>query len=445
MLGFLARKHCEPQCEQRDLVEDVVSESEVGPTDPVREALAVLSAGGMVVVADERDREDEADLIMAAAEVTPERMAFFLRHGSGIVCAPMTDERANALGLPLMVEENTESHGTAFTVTVDHVGVGTGISATDRAATVRALADPATTPDDLARPGHVFPLRARAGGVLKRAGHTEAATDLLSLAGVGDVGVITELVDDSGVPLTGVASRAFAAAHDLPFLHVEDLVRARRRDTTLVTRTGSAELPLAAARFTAHAYTSVLDGVDHLALTLGDVGLASQNPGGALVRVHSECLTGDMLGSQRCDCGHQLHQAIDLIAAEGTGAIVYLRGHEGRGIGLGHKMRAYALQDDGHDTVDANSALGLPVDSREYGVGAAILADLGVRRMRLITNNPHKYVGLAGFDLDIVARVRTSVGVTADNLAYLRTKRDRMGHDLELPAELSVERRHGVG
>jgi 3,4-dihydroxy 2-butanone 4-phosphate synthase/GTP cyclohydrolase II len=334
-----------------------------------------------------------------------------------------------------MVEENTESHGTAFTVTVDHVDVGTGISATDRADTARALADLATTPTDLARPGHVFPLRARAGGVLKRAGHTEAATDLIKLAGVGEVAVITELVDDTGVPLTGAGSRSFAATHDIPFLHIEDLVRARRRDTQLVTRTGSAVLPLAAARFTAHAYTSVLDGVDHLALTLGDVELASDNPQGVLVRVHSECLTGDMFGSRRCDCGHQLEQAVDLIAAEGTGALVYLRGHEGRGIGLAHKMRAYALQDDGKDTVDANAALGLPVDSREYGVGSAILSDLGIRRLRLITNNPHKYVGLAGYDLDIVERVRTTVGVTADNLAYLRTKRDRMGHDLELPAE----------
>jgi 3,4-dihydroxy 2-butanone 4-phosphate synthase/GTP cyclohydrolase II len=406
--------------------------------DPVDQAVATLAAGGMVVVADERDREDEADLIMAAEAVTPERMAFFLRHGSGIVCTPMSDKRANALGLPLMVETNTDSHGTAFTVTVDHIDVGTGISATDRAATVRALADPATTPADLTRPGHVFPLRARAGGVLKRAGHTEAATDLIALAGAGEVGVITELVDDTGVPLTGVASRTFAASHDLPFLHIEDLVRARRRGTRLVTRTGSADLPLRAARFTAHAYTSVLDGVDHLALTLGDVELASGNPGGALVRVHSECLTGDTLGSLRCDCGHQLGQAIDLIAAEGTGALVYLRGHEGRGIGLGHKMRAYALQDDGHDTVDANSALGLPVDSREYGVGAAILSDLGIRRLRLITNNPHKYIGLAGFDLRIVGRVRTAVGVTSDNLAYLRTKRDRMGHDLELPADTDL-------
>ncbi len=408
-------------------------------SDSVDRAVAALAAGGIVVVADERDREDEADLIMAAEAVTPELMAFFLRHGSGIVCTPMSDKRANALGLSLMVEANTESHGTAFTVTVDHVDVGTGISATDRAATVRALADPATTPADLARPGHVFPLRARAGGVLKRAGHTEAAIDLLALAGAGEVGVITELVDDIGVPLSGDRPAAFARAHQLPFLHIEDLVRARRTGEKLITRTGSAGLPLTGGRFTAHAYTSVLDGVEHLALTLGDLELAGQAPAGVLVRVHSECLTGDVLGSQRCDCGHQLQQSIDLISAEGIGALVYLRGHEGRGIGLGHKMRAYALQDDGQDTVDANSALGLPVDSREYGVGAAILADLGIRRLRLITNNPHKYIGLAGFDLGIVGRVRTAGGITSDNLTYLRTKRDRLGHDLELPADLSTD------
>lgn len=403
-------------------------------SESLRAALAELAAGGMVVVADERDRENEADLIMAAAAITPEQMAFYLRHGSGIVCTPMSDARANALGLPLMVEANTESHGTAFTVTVDHVAVGTGISAADRAATVRALADPGTQPADLARPGHVFPLRARAGGVLKRAGHTEATTDLLRMAGAGEVGVITELVSDAGVPLSGNSSSAFARAYGLPFLHVEDLVRARRQQDRLVVSTGCATLPLPAGRFQAHVYTSTLDGIEHLALTIGDLSADARNPEGVLVRVHSECLTGDMLGSRRCDCGHQLDQAVRLIAAEGAGVLVYLRGHEGRGIGLGHKIRAYALQESGQDTVDANTELGLPVDSREYGVGAAILADLGIRRLRLITNNPHKYHGLAGFDLNIVARVRTRAGVTPDNLTYLRTKRDRMGHDLDLPA-----------
>jgi 3,4-dihydroxy 2-butanone 4-phosphate synthase / GTP cyclohydrolase II len=403
-------------------------------TSALQAALAALAEGRMVVVADERDREDEADLIMPAATVTDEEMAFYLRHGSGIVCAPMTDDRADALGLPLMVERNTESHGTAFTVTVDHMAVGTGISATDRAATVRSLASLSTQPADLARPGHVFPLRARAGGVLKRAGHTEATTDLLTMAGVDPVGVITELVDDAGVPMSGSAPAAFAATHGLPFLHIEDLVRARRSADQIVMPSGCAVLPLPAGEFLAHAYTSTVDGVEHLALTMGELSSADD----VLVRVHSECLTGDMLGSRRCDCGHQLEQALRLIADEGAGVLVYLRGHEGRGIGLGHKMRAYALQENGADTVDANTELGLPVDSREYGIGAAILADLGVRRLRLITNNPHKYSGLAGFDLNIVSRVRTQVGVTQDNLTYLRTKRDRLGHDIDLPSDRGI-------
>jgi 3,4-dihydroxy 2-butanone 4-phosphate synthase/GTP cyclohydrolase II len=401
--------------------------------DTLRPALEALAAGQMVVVADDYDREDEGDLVMAASMITAEQMAFFLRYGSGIVCAPMPDGRAEALGLPLMVDQNTESHGTAFTVSVDHCSVGTGISAPDRTATVRALADPETRADGLRRPGHVFPLRARAGGVLKRAGHTEAAADLLTLAGAGQVGVITELVGDDGLPLSGEQTRAFAAEHGLPFLRIPDLVRARRSTSRLVTRTGRAQLPLPGACFEVHSYVSVLDGVEHLALTLGDIGAAVADSGGVLVRVHSECLTGDVFSSQRCDCGDQLQQAIEIVVAEGTGMIVYLRGHEGRGIGLGHKLQAFALQEVGHDTVDANTALGLPVDSRNYGVGAAIIADLGVHRLRLITNNPHKYGGLSGYGLELVGRVGTPAVVTAHNITYLRTKRDRMGHDLDLP------------
>jgi 3,4-dihydroxy 2-butanone 4-phosphate synthase/GTP cyclohydrolase II len=398
-------------------------------------AIEALAAGQIVVVADDRDREDEGDLVAAASLMTAERMTFFLRHGSGIVCAPMPEERANALNLPLMVEQSTESHGTAFTVSVDHASVGTGISAADRAATVRALADPGTRSVDLRRPGHVFPLRARAGGVLKRTGHTEAATDLLALAGVGEVGVITELVGDDGIPLAGEQTRAFAAARGLPFLRIADLTRARRSSIRLVTCSARARLPLAGAEFRVHCYTSLLDRVEHLALTLGDITAADTSRYGVLVRVHSECLTGDVFGSQRCDCGAQLQRAIELVTAEGAGVIVYLRGHEGRGIGLGHKLQAYALQERGHDTVDANTALGLPVDSRDYGIGAAILVDLGVHRLRLITNNPHKYGGLSGYDLNLVGRVRTPVPVTAHNITYLRTKRDRMGHDLDLPVQ----------
>jgi 3,4-dihydroxy 2-butanone 4-phosphate synthase/GTP cyclohydrolase II len=413
----------------------------------VDEAARALAAGGIVVVADDSDRENEGDLIVAASLITVAQMAFLLRHGSGIVCAPMTEERADALNLPLMVSANTESHGTAFTVTVDAHDVGTGISAADRVATVRALADPATRHTELRRPGHLFPLRSRPGGVLKRSGHTEATTDLLAAAGLPPVGVITELVADDGEPLRGDRIRAFAETHNLPFLHIADLVRVRRATTRLVTCTAQAALPVhpvgpdgaraeESTEFRVRSYTSLLDGVEHMALTLGDVGSAGGSARGALVRVHSECLTGDVFGSLRCDCGDQLDQALAMVAAEGVGAIVYLRGHEGRGIGLGHKLRAYALQEHGHDTVDANLALGLAVDSRDYGIGAAILADLGIRRMRLITNNPHKYGGLGGYELDLVERVPTRVTVTPHNIRYLRTKRDRMGHDLRLPDDL---------
>lgn len=398
----------------------------------IRHAVATLAEGGMVVVADERDRENEADLIMAASAVTPEHMAFFLRHGSGIVCTPMSESRADELNLPLMVATNTDNYGTAFTVTVDHHAVGTGISAADRTLTVRSLADPATTPDQLRRPGHVFPLRARPGGVLKRAGHTEAAIDLITMGGAGEVAVITELVGDDGVPLAAGAARQFADLHGLPFLQIDDLVRERRRNAALISRTGRAQLPIGPHRFEATTYRSASDGIEHVALTLGDVAAPDVASAGVLVRVHSECLTGDVFGSGRCDCGEQLRQAIELIAAEGAGVVIYLRGHEGRGIGLGHKLQAYALQERGYDTLDANLALGLPVDSREYGIGAAMLADLGVHRVRLISNNPQKYGGLSGFDLELVGRVSTRPLVTADNISYLRTKRDRMGHLLDL-------------
>jgi 3,4-dihydroxy 2-butanone 4-phosphate synthase/GTP cyclohydrolase II len=396
-------------------------------------ALTALAAGQMVVVADDSDRENEGDLVMAADAMTAQAMAFFLRHGSGIVCVALTDERADALGLPLMVEDSTDLHRTAFTVTVDHISVGTGISAADRCTTVTALAHVGTRPEELRRPGHVFPLRARRGGVLKRPGHTEAAVDLLRLAGRDDVGVITELVDDNGVPLAGDAIAAFAARHELPVLSVAELIRHRRATEALVRRSGEATLPTDAGTFRAVAYESLLDGIEHLALVHGDPTSGVARAEGALVRVHSECLTGDLFGSRRCDCGAQLEQSLEMIADAGVGVLVYLRGHEGRGIGLGHKLRAYALQEHGRDTVDANLELGLPVDSREYGIGAAVLADLGVTRLRLITNNPHKYGGLDGFDLEIVGRVATPAAVTPDNLAYLRTKRDRMGHLLHLP------------
>ncbi|MCF6509956.1 bifunctional 3,4-dihydroxy-2-butanone-4-phosphate synthase/GTP cyclohydrolase II [Blastococcus sp. MG754426] len=394
----------------------------------VQSAVAALAGGELVVVVDDADREDEGDLVGAAELVTPDRMAFLVRHTTGIVCVPMSASRADDLRLPLMVADSTDLHETAFTVSVDAAGTGTGVSAADRAATVRALADPATRPGDLRRPGHVFPLRARAGGVLRRAGHTEAAVDLLTMAGLSGVGVISEILADDGSMRRGPDLRAFAAAHGLPLLAVADLVRYRRASERLVEPVGGSAMPTAFGDFRAVAYRSTLDGVEHLALVLGDVAAAGRSEAGVLVRVHSECLTGDILGSLRCDCGAQLEQALRAVAAEGCGVVVYLRGHEGRGIGLGHKIRAYALQELGLDTVDANTAQGLPVDSRSYGVGAQILADLGVLRLRLITNNPAKHGGLDGHGLQIVDRVALPTAPTPHDVRYLRTKRDRLGH-----------------
>ncbi|MEU7810890.1 bifunctional 3,4-dihydroxy-2-butanone-4-phosphate synthase/GTP cyclohydrolase II [Pseudonocardia sp. NPDC049154] len=402
------------------------------PADSVRAAVGALAEGRMIVVVDDHDREDEGDLIVAADSVTSEQMAFLVAHTTGIVCTPMSHERADALGLPVMVTDNQDAHGTAFTVTVDHVDTGTGVSAAARATTCRALADPATTSRELRRPGHVFPLRARDGGVLVRAGHTEAAVDLLRLAGRETVGVISELVDTDGDMLRGARLTAFAAEHGLPVLAIADLVRYRRATEEFVEHVAESAMPTLFGDFRAVAYRSHLDGTEHLALVMGDIAAAGRSERGVLVRVHSECLTGDIVGSLRCDCGTQLEQAMRAIAEEGCGAVVYLRGHEGRGIGLGHKIRAYALQEQGLDTVDANTAQGLPVDSRSYGVGAQILGHLGVRRLRLITNNPAKYGGLDGYALQIVGRVALPTVETPENLRYLRTKRDRMGHVLPI-------------
>jgi 3,4-dihydroxy 2-butanone 4-phosphate synthase/GTP cyclohydrolase II len=386
----------------------------------------------MIVVADDADREDEGDLIAAAEFVTDKQLAFMVRHGTGIVCTPLSATRAEELRLPQMVADNTDAHGTAFTVSVDHMSTGTGVSAADRAATVRALADPATKPGELRRPGHVFPLRAREGGVLVRPGHTEATVDLTRMAGLSGVGVITEITADDGTMPTGARVADFAREHDLPLLTIADLVSYRRATEQLVEQVATSSMPTAFGAFRAVAYRSTLDGSEHLALVMGDVAEAGQSDRGALVRVHSECLTGDILGSLRCDCGGQLEEALRAIAAEGCGALVYLRGHEGRGIGLAHKIRAYALQDQGLDTVDANTAQGLPADNRSYGVGSQILGDLGIRRLRLITNNPAKFGGLESYGLSIVGRVALPVVETPHNVRYLRTKRERMGHDLTI-------------
>jgi len=356
-------------------------------------------------------------------------MAFFLEHTSGVFCSPLEATRADELDLPLMVVANTEAQRTAFTVTVDYRhGTTTGISAADRAATIRALIDPATKPTDLNRPGHIFPLRYRAGGVLKRAGHTEATVDLCRLAGKYPSGVLCEIVTKDKSDMARLPElEAFAEEHGLPLVTIADLIRYRRKHEKLVRRVAEASLPTVHGDFNAVVYESVLDGEQHMALVYGDLSTASE----VLVRVHSECLTGDALGSLRCDCGPQLQAALAKVANEGAGVIVYLRGHEGRGIGLGHKIRAYALQETGVDTVDANTELGLPVDSREYGIGAQILVDLGVTSMRLLTNNPAKYGGLEGFGLNIVERVSLESAPTAFNIDYLRTKRERMGHLLE--------------
>jgi len=392
---------------------------------PIEEVIAAVGRGDMIVMVDDEDRENEGDLIMAAEHVTAEKIAFIVRHTSGVVVAPLTGERCDDLRLPMMVDHNTESHRTAFTVSVDLLdGTTTGISAADRAATIRALANPTVGYEAFARPGHVFPLRAREGGVLKRAGHTEASVDLARMAGCQPAGVICEIQNDDGTMSRLPELIEFARTHGLLISSIADLIDYRRHKERLVERVSAARVPTQWGAFECVAYRSTLDGIEHLAFVMGDVGDGSP----VLTRVHSECLTGDVFASRRCDCGPQLHEAMAMIAREGRGVVVYLRGHEGRGIGIGHKIHAYSLQDEGLDTVDANVKLGLPVDSREYGIGAQILADLGARELRLLTNNPAKYGGIAGYGLSVVERVPLEVGRTTENADYLRTKRDRMGH-----------------
>jgi len=399
------------------------------PFSTVEDAIEAIARGEIVVVVDDEDRENEGDLIMAADAVTPEKIAFFINHTSGLICAPLTPERVEHLELPLMVSTNTEIQRTAFTVSVDYRhGTTTGISASDRSATIKALADPHTRASDLNRPGHIFPLRYRPGGVLKRAGHTEAAVDLARAAGMFPAGVLCEVVSEDKSTMARLPElEAFTEKHGLHLISIADLIRYRRRNDKLVRRIASARIPTEYGEFTAVAYESVLDGEQHVALVKGEV----DGQPDVLVRVHSECLTGDAFGSLRCDCGPQLQGAMATIAENGSGVVVYLRGHEGRGIGLAHKLRAYSLQEEGLDTVDANLELGLPSDSREYGIGAQILVDLGVTTMRLMTNNPTKYGGLEGFGLDIVERVAIQPVTNPENIKYLRTKRERMGHLLE--------------
>jgi 3,4-dihydroxy 2-butanone 4-phosphate synthase/GTP cyclohydrolase II len=396
---------------------------------PIEDAIADIAAGRIVIVVDDADRENEGDFVMAAERATPEAINFMVTHGRGIVCLPTTARRLDELHVPPMVSKNNESHGTAFAVSIDIQGrTTTGTSAFDRAATVRAVTDPSLRPEDVRMPGHVFPLRAREGGVLRRAGHTEAAVDLARLAGLFPAGVLCEVLHPDGSMARLPELVRVAREHHLKLISIADLIEHRRGNDELVRRVADAAIPTPYGEFRAAAYESGVDHVTHVALVLGEIGDGRD----VLVRVHSECLTGDVFGSLRCDCGDQLAAALAMIAAERRGVVVYLRGHEGRAIGLTHKLRAYELQEvRGLDTVEANEELGFAADRRDYGAGVSILSDLGVRSMRLLTNNPSKRAGLEREGLRIVERVPLEVPAREENIGYLRTKREKLGHLLE--------------
>ncbi|NGP08329.1 bifunctional 3,4-dihydroxy-2-butanone-4-phosphate synthase/GTP cyclohydrolase II [Rhodococcus sp. 14C212] len=401
--------------------------------DDIERAVADIAAGRAVVVVDDEDRENEGDLIFAAQKATPELVAFMVRHTSGFICVPLTGDECDRLGLPPMWTANQDKHGTAYTVTVDaRKGVGTGISAFDRAVTIRLLADPTAKAGDFIRPGHVVPLRARDGGVLSRPGHTEAAIDLTRMAGLHPAGVICEIVSKKspGAMARTEELRLFADHHGLAMISIADLVAWRRIHEEKVVRVAEARIPTSHGVFRAVGYRSTHDGSEHVAFTCGDVTEQHSGSRDVLVRVHSECLTGEVFGSLRCDCGSQLDTALEMIAKEGRGVVMYMRGHEGRGIGLLQKLRAYQLQDAGIDTIDANLHLGLPADARDYSIGAQILRDLEIDELRLLTNNPTKCTDLERYGLHVTERVPMPVCVNPDNLTYLQTKRDRMGHEL---------------
>ena len=402
-----------------------------GGLDTVERAIAEIAAGRAIVVVDDASRENEGDIVFAASKATPELLAFTIRSARGLICVPMLGADLDRLQLPQMTNDNQEHMGTAFTISVDaRDGITTGISAADRARTIRTLVDSATEPYEIVRPGHVFPLRYAEGGVLRRAGHTEAAVDLARLAGLNPAGVVAEIFNDDGTMARLPQLRAFADEHGLALISIAQLIEYRRHSEQMALRVVETRVPNQFGEWRAIGYQNAVDGTEHLALVLGDVG-GPAGAGDVLVRMHSECLTGDVFGSQRCDCGAQLNAAMAAIAAEGRGIVLYLRGHEGRGIGLLAKLRAYQLQDGGADTVEANLALGLPADAREYSTGAQMLADLGVRSLRLLTNNPAKLSGLSGFGIEVTGRVALPVAPTADNLRYLIAKRDRLGHQLD--------------
>jgi 3,4-dihydroxy 2-butanone 4-phosphate synthase/GTP cyclohydrolase II len=396
----------------------------------IPEAVEEIRRGRMVLVVDDADRENEGDFIMAAEACTPEDVNFMVTHGRGIVCLPCAAWRLDELGIPQMVTDTTDGHEAAFTVSIDfRHGTTTGTSAYDRAITAKAVTDPEVVPRDFQKPGHVFPLRAKDGGVLRRAGHTEAAVDLATMAGMFPAGVICEVMNGDGTMARMPELIRVAQEHGMTLISIADLIEYRRHREVLVQRVAEATIPTPYGEFRSYAYDSVVDGRTHVALVMGDIG----DGRGVLTRVHSECLTGDVFGSLRCDCGAQLDRALEMIAKEGRGVVLYVRGHEGRAIGLTHKLRAYQLQDQGRDTVEANIELGFSADQRDYGIGAQILVDLGVATMRLLTNNPDKRAGLEGYGLAIEERLPLQIEPTPENIGYLRTKQEKMGHLLDVP------------